>query len=132
MAKNYNANSKYRKLALSISKKLHSHFLDLLFRLSPPAPQQAPPGYSAGSPAQGGGYQGTQQANTTIYIQPQQQARTVVVEVKPPNYIVPSVLTMLFCCWIFGLIGLIVGLQVGGRGHSPVRGWRYVDLKDRL
>ena len=37
----------------------------------------------------------------------------VFVEIKPPNYVVLSIITLLFFCWIFGLIGLIVGLQVG-------------------
>ena len=36
------------------------------------------------------------------------------VEVKPSNYIVMSVITMLFFCFIFGLIALFVGMQVGG------------------
>ena len=36
----------------------------------------------------------------------------VFVEIKPPNYVVLSIITLLFFCWIFGLIGLVVGLQV--------------------
>ena len=38
------------------------------------------------------------------------------MEVKPSNYIVMSVITMLFFCFIFGLIALFVGMQVGGWG----------------
>ena len=38
------------------------------------------------------------------------------VDVKPSNYIVMSVITMLFFCFIFGLIALFVGLQVGRWG----------------
>lgn len=40
----------------------------------------------------------------------------VLVELKPPNYVVMSVITMLFFCFIFGLIALLLSLQVGGEG----------------
>ena len=49
------------------------------------------------------------------------------VEVKPSNYIVMSVITMLFFCFIFGLIALFVGMQVGGWvGHCPLWACRWV------
>ena len=41
----------------------------------------------------------------------------VFVEIKPPNYVVLSIITLLFFCWIFGLIGLVVGLQVYAYVH---------------
>ena len=36
------------------------------------------------------------------------------MELKPPNYLVLSIITMVLFCWIFGLIGLLVGMQVRG------------------
>jgi len=39
--------------------------------------------------------------------------RPVVVDIKPPNYVILSVLVMLFGYWICGLIALIYALQVG-------------------
>lgn len=45
-------------------------------------------------------------------------ATRVVIEAKPPNYIVLSLIVFLLFCWIFGLIGLIVGLQVRVHGIS--------------
>ena len=83
------------------------------------APTQPPPGYAAPyTPPPQGGYQAapsSQASNTAVYIQPaHQHTRTVVVELKPPNYLVLSIITMVFFCWIFGLIGLLVGMQVRG------------------
>lgn len=45
-------------------------------------------------------------------VQARPVATRLVVEVKPPNYIVLSVIVFLCFCWVFGLIGLIMGLQV--------------------
>ena len=36
----------------------------------------------------------------------------VVVEAKPANYVLLSVIVLVVFCWVFGLIGLIVGIQV--------------------
>ena len=49
-------------------------------------------------------------------VQGQPVETRVFVDVKPSNYIVMSVITMLFFCFIFGLIALFVGLQVGRWG----------------
>ena len=89
--------------------------------IAPVAPT-APPAYAAPPP---GGYQQMpgqhqQTSNTTVFIQPAQQTRTVAVHIKPPNYVVLSVITMVFFCWIFGLIGLLVGLQVRKEGRRGV------------
>lgn len=88
-------------------------------------PQAAPPPYappSSGYGAGGGGYQSgpsgyaahpgyqQQQQHTTVIVTRQQPVH-VPVEVKPPNYIAMSVLTMLFCCFLFGLIALIMSFQ---------------------
>ena len=36
-----------------------------------------------------------------------------MMEVKPPNYLIPSVVTILFCCGcIFGLFALFTGIKV--------------------
>ena len=40
-------------------------------------------------------------------------ATHVYIDSKPENYLVLSVLTMFFCCFICGLIALIYSLQVG-------------------
>ena len=85
---------------------------------APPTQQgYAPPSQPGYTPA----YGAATQQNTTVFVQPSQH-RTVVMEIKPPNYIVLSVITMLFFCWIFGLIGLVVGSQVGVArwGHGQV------------
>ena len=39
--------------------------------------------------------------------------RHVAVDIKPPNYVILSVLVMIFGYWICGLIALIYALQVG-------------------
>ena len=44
----------------------------------------------------------------------------VFVELKPPNYVIMSVITMLFFCFIFGLIALLLSLQVGGGRRGVV------------
>lgn len=49
-------------------------------------------------------------------VQGQPVETRVFVDVKPSNYIVMSVITMLFFCFIFGLIALFMGLQVGRWG----------------
>lgn len=57
----------------------------------------------------------TQTNNTYVHTTIAQPRPAVVqtnIHVKPPNYVVMSVITMLFCCFLFGLIGLVVGLQV--------------------
>lgn len=66
---------------------------------------------SAPPPQPGYGY-GGQHGNTVIVTQARPVESRVFVEIKPPNYVVLSIITLLFFCWIFGLIGLIVGLQV--------------------
>lgn len=81
-------------------------------------PQQAPPGYAATPytpPPQGGGYQ-NQTTTATVYVQPAQQSRTVLVGVQPPNYLVLSIVTTVFFCWVFGLIALVIGQKVRGWG----------------
>ena len=66
----------------------------------------APSGYGTA----GGGYQQPQQNTTVIVSQP---VRTVTtLEVQPPNYLVMSILTMLFCSFWCGLVALIMSLQV--------------------
>ena len=74
---------------------------------------------SGGYGTAGGGYQpagyatpGYQQHNTTVIVTRQQPVHTVAMEIKPPNYMVMSVLSMLFCCFLFGLIALIMSVQV--------------------
>lgn len=79
---------------------------------------QAPPAYSTPyTPPPQGGYQAppppaAHTSNTTVLIQPAHQTHRVVVDIKPPNYVVLSVITMIFFCWIFGLIALLSGMQV--------------------
>ena len=51
-------------------------------------------------------------------IQTQPTTRHVVVYIKPPNYIILSVLVMIFGYWICGLIALIYALQVGRHSSS--------------
>ena len=36
----------------------------------------------------------------------------MIIEAKPPNHIILSVVVLFFFCWIFGLIALIMGMQV--------------------
>ena len=38
--------------------------------------------------------------------------QNVYLNVKPPNYLVMSVIVLFFFCWIFGLIALFTSLQV--------------------
>ena len=46
--------------------------------------------------------------------------RTVVsVETKPPNYVLMSVIVMVGFCFLFGLIALLIGLQVSLSVHPP-------------
>ena len=51
-------------------------------------------------------------------IQTQPTTRHVGVDIKPPNYVILSVLVMIFGYWICGLIALIYALQVGRRFGS--------------
>ena len=67
---------------------------------APPPPQPAGPGYGGAT------------YNNVIVTQARPIESRVFVEIKPSNYIVLSIITLLFFCWIFGLIGLIVGMQV--------------------
>lgn len=68
-----------------------------------PPPQAAAPSY---------GYGGAHHHTNVIVTQARPIENRVFVEIKPSNYVVLSIITMLFFCWIFGLIGLIVGMQV--------------------
>ena len=52
----------------------------------------------------------TQPAVTPMYIQ---------TEGKPENYLLLSVLNMVLCCFLCGLIALIYSLRVRGRGGTP-------------
>ena len=45
-------------------------------------------------------------------IQAQPVVRQIVVDLKPPNYVVLSLLVMIFGCFLFGLIALVFALQV--------------------
>ena len=40
-------------------------------------------------------------------------AKNIYIDSKPDNYLIFSVLTMIFCFFICGLIALIYSLQVG-------------------
>ena len=37
---------------------------------------------------------------------------------KPPNYLAFSIITTLFCCWIFGVIAIIYAAQVDAKWAS--------------
>lgn len=78
------------------------------------APMQAP----TYTPSPQAPYGGTQQSNTTTTVIMQQPVPIShhVLEIKPPNYLILSIITMLFFCWIFGLVALIVGSQVRNAG----------------
>lgn len=43
------------------------------------------------------------------------------VQVKPPNHIILSVITMIFFCWVFGLIALLFAIQVDSAWNSGDR-----------
>ena len=45
-------------------------------------------------------------------MQPQAPPTVTLIQRKPDNYIVLSVLTLLCCCWLFGLVALMYGMQV--------------------
>ena len=47
-----------------------------------------------------------------VACQPPVVAHHTVVRVKPPNYIVLSLVNLLLCCWPLGIIGLIYSLKV--------------------
>ena len=100
-------------LSLSLSLSPPSPPLLTLILPSPPAPPAAygpaPPAAYAPAPAPQMGYGGIQP--TTVIMQPP-KANYSLVDVKPPNYLILSIITMLCFCWIFGLIALIVGSQV--------------------
>jgi len=85
--------------------------LSLSLSLSPSSAAGNPPVYSGyAPPTVAQPYQ--QATNTTVVLQPARHTQTIFLDVKPPNYVVLSVITMIFFCWIFGLIALLVGLQV--------------------
>ena len=44
----------------------------------------------------------------------------VIVEAKPPNHIILSVVVLVAFCWVFGLIALIVGMQVCNCVHNTL------------
>ena len=45
-------------------------------------------------------------------------AKNIYIDSKPDNYLIFSVLTMIFCFFICGLIALIYSLQVGSPHHK--------------
>ena len=47
-----------------------------------------------------------------VVVQPQAPPTVTLIQRKPDNYIVLSVLTLLCCCWLFGLVALMYGMQV--------------------
>lgn len=53
-----------------------------------------------------------------VYVQPSRQTHTVIVDVKPSSYLVLSIITMIFFCWIFGLIALLNSVQVTMQGRA--------------
>lgn len=69
---------------------------------------QPPPAYDYGVQRQ------QQQSNVTVIVNQARpvERRVVAVDYKPPNYVTLSIITMLCFCWILGLIGLILALQV--------------------
>ena len=77
-----------------------------------------PPGYGGAPPQTGyggappqAGYGVAQHQQATVIMQPGPQSH-MVVEGKPPNYFVLSLITLLCFCWIFGIVALVVGSQV--------------------
>ena len=51
-----------------------------------------------------------QQAQTQAYYPPPPQAQTTV-----PNYLVPAILTTLFCCLPFGIVSIVYAAQVNDK-----------------
>lgn len=45
-----------------------------------------------------------------------------MVEPKPPNHIIFSLIVFLLFCWVFGLIALIMGMQVSLSSLSQIAG----------
>lgn len=81
---------------------------------------QPPPAYPSGYP-QSAPYGATTHTSNVTVVQARPVATRLVFEVKPPNYIALSIIVFLCFCWIFGLIGFIMGLQVDSAWASGNR-----------
>ncbi|CAI8036019.1 hypothetical protein GBAR_LOCUS20207 [Geodia barretti] len=100
-----------------------------------PPPQAPPPAY--GHPQTPAGYGATPHI-TVVQAAPIVTRRTVI-EPKPPNHILLSLIVFLMFCWVFGLIALIMGMQVdsawaagdGNRARrlsASARGWNLAGM----
>ena len=93
----------------------HSHTLTAGLPPPAPPPNMIDPSTLIPPPPPGARVQ-TTTSYTTVQVQPNQYqyqwSSAIRWESKPRNYVALSVVTLIFFCWVFGLLGLITGLKV--------------------
>ncbi len=56
-----------------------------------------------------------------VSTQPGPSVTVHVADIKPKNYLALSLFTCLCCCWVFGIIALVMSLQVRWSSCVKVR-----------